>query len=212
MDTLATIGQRYGRLVVIRECERRLIPCGKKVREVECKCDCGDISCYFVTNFHKGRTKSCGCLKAELTSKRSKTHGSPPEWNAWRTMKDRCYNSNSNTFQRYGARGIVVCDSWRNSFESFSNDMGPKPSKNHSIDRIDNNGPYSPENCRWATRTEQSRNTRGNRILEFKGRSQCVAAWADELQIKSSTLYARLYEGWSVERALTTPQRCTLSA
>lgn len=129
------------------------------------------------------------------------------EYNAWQHIRSRCYNKNSPAYPEYGGRGITVCDRWLESFENFYADMGPKPSRKHSIDRYpDNDGPYSPSNCRWATRAEQNRNTRQNVILEFNGKRMCLTEWADLLGICKTTLFARIQrDGWSVERALTTP-------
>lgn len=130
-----------------------------------------------------------------------------PEWEVWSSMRRRCYDQNAISYPRYGGRGIAVCDSWNNSFKSFFDDMGERPSKDHSIERIDNNRGYDPDNCRWATRVEQSRNRRSNRILTFNGESRCVMEWAEYLGVNNQALYRRLYKGWPVDRALSTPFR-----
>ncbi|MDE1138152.1 MAG: hypothetical protein PW999_00565 [Paraburkholderia tropica] len=119
-------------------------------------------------------------------------------------MRSRCTNPGDISYQRYGARGISVCERWDN-FENFLADMGPRPTNSHSLEREDNNGNYEPGNCRWATAIEQSRNTRRNRMLTFDGRTQCVAKWADEIGIHRLTLQRRLRLGWSVEKTLSTP-------
>lgn len=119
----------------------------------------------------------------------------------WRGMKKRCLNPKDNQYKNYGGRGISVSVDWM-SFESFVRDMGYVP-KGKSIDRIDNNGNYCKENCRWATRKEQGRNTRTNRILEFDGKSMCIADWGDALGLKHNLIAKRLSHGWSVERALS---------
>ena len=139
--------------------------------------------------------------------KANKRHGKAgsTEWDAWRMMRYRCENSGHPYYHHYGGRGIRVCKRWRESFAYFYADMGPKPTPKHSLDRIDNDGPYSPENCRWATATMQHRNTRTNKLLTYRGETLCVAAWAERLGIKKGTLYSRLHQGWSVEKALTTP-------
>lgn len=116
---------------------------------------------------------------------------------------ERCYCKTNAAYPRYGGRGIVVCDEWHD-FTKFYADMGDRPA-GRSLDRRDNDGPYSPENCRWATRTEQARNTRVNTILEFRGRKQCLQAWAEELGLKPATICRRMYvAGWSVDKALST--------
>ena len=115
----------------------------------------------------------------------------------------RCHRPSCRAYSNYGARGIYVCDRWRESFENFLADMGPKPSPAHSIDRIDNNLGYSPENCRWATWHEQSRNKRVNLLVEHRGKRQCLTDWARDTGIHVNTLRFRIKKGWPVERALT---------
>lgn len=123
-------------------------------------------------------------------------------------MVDRCTNPNACEFKNYGGRGIVVCDSWRHSFPNFLSDMGHRPSRKHSIDRIDNSLGYCPENCRWATIVTQARNRRNNRILTHDGKSMCIAEWAEATGIRQANIVNRINNlGWSVERALTTKKR-----
>jgi hypothetical protein len=120
----------------------------------------------------------------------------------WVGMRDRCNNDRSGN---YGARGIRFCDRWQ-CFENFLADMGEPPTFQHSIDRINNDGNYEPGNCRWATRTEQSRNQRSNTILEFRGEKVTLAEWSERMGIKASTLCVRLYKlCWTIEQSLTTP-------
>lgn len=107
-------------------------------------------------------------------------------------MIQRCHNPSNKAYADYGGRGITVCDRWRNSCQSFLDDMGPRPSAAHSVDRIDNDGNYEPKNCRWATATEQNRNNRGNRNISWGGKTQTVQEWATELGLKYTTLKRRL--------------------
>lgn len=113
----------------------------------------------------------------------------------WQLMKNRCHNPDAERFPYYGARGITVCDRWRGSFAAFLADMGEAPDGT-SIDRIDNGGNYEPGNCRWATKTEQNRNTRQNRLLTIFGVTKCVAEWAEESGTRADRIFSRLWNGW----------------
>ncbi len=129
-----------------------------------------------------------------------------PEYNIWTGIRSRCQNKNGARWKDYGGRGIVVCERWKN-FANFYNDMGPRPTKEHSIDRINNTGNYEPENCRWATRKQQCRNARGNTMVEWRGETKCMAEWEDTLKMKNGSLKVRLRRGWTIERALTVRPR-----
>lgn len=131
-----------------------------------------------------------------------KTHGlrRSPEYNTWNGMKHRCHNPNYGGYKKYGARGIAVCDRWRESFVAFYGDMGPRPSPKHSLDRIDNLGPYSPENCRWATPIEQMNNQRKTIFLEVDGVKKTLRQIADEAGLPLGTVQQRYHLGYSLDR------------
>jgi hypothetical protein len=157
-----------------------------------------------MSDLRSGKTQSCGCRAKELTAERSTTHGmtNTPEYRAWANMITRCTNPNFAGWHRYGGRGIECRFS---GFEQFLAALGHRPSPGHSVDRIDTNGHYEAGNVRWALRKSQNRNQSSNRLLTHDGRTQCVAAWAEEIGMHVKTLRHRLALGWSVERALTTP-------
>lgn len=129
------------------------------------------------------------------------------EYKAWGAMLTRCTNPNIPRYADYGGRGIRVCRRWQgpNGFKQFLADMGPKPSKHHSLDRINNDKGYSPKNCRWATRSEQGRNTRANKYATVNGVTKLLVVWLEELDLSWWAYHRRLTYGWTLERALTQP-------
>lgn len=129
------------------------------------------------------------------------------EYRVWQTMRLRCTDPANPAFENYGGRGITVCERWLNSVQAFVDDMGPRPSPAHEIDRIDNDRGYEPDNCRWATRTENSRNRRSNRLLSHQGETLTLVEWCERLRLPRSTIQKRIDAGWPAERALTTPVR-----
>jgi hypothetical protein len=129
-------------------------------------------------------------------------------YRVWAGIRTRCVNPKDTAYQNYGGRGITICDRWKDSYENFLEDMGERPGKEYSIDRIDNEKGYSPDNCKWATRKEQHRNTRRNVWIEFNGQRKVASDWAAEYGISATTLKYRIFKaGWDVEKALTTPTK-----
>lgn len=194
------INNRFGRLLVVEK--------GVGAHKFVCQCDCGnrkEISMYSLLN---GCTKSCGCLSAEKSRERA-IHGKSrtSEHNIWKTIKQRCYNKNLPSYQRYGARGIKMSPRWKNSFSNFIMDMGSRPSLKHSIERIDNNKGYCKSNCRWATMKEQCGNRRNNVFVTLNGETKIITDWCKFYDIKISTVYSRINRNkdWGYEKIFSTP-------
>lgn len=202
-------GMRFGRLVAEEILKKRDV---KRNALWKCSCDCGNYAIVKSTDLLSGNTTSCGCLRKEKAKILNKTHGKAGEnkrlYNIWIGMNDRCYNSQNKFYYDYGGRGISVCKEWKgenglNNFFEWSMKNGYQD--NLTIDRIDNDKGYSPDNCRWATRKVQQNNKRTNRIIEYKGETHTLSEWSEILDIKYGTLLSRLNSGWSDEKTLTTP-------
>jgi hypothetical protein len=185
-------GKTFDRLTVI---ERVKVP-GANNAMWRCKCSCGGEVVAAAGNIGR-TTRSCGCLQIETvrrvmtgnTSRRTHNRTGTPEYQAWTKLKLRCYDPNNEKYPHYGARGITVCDAWRDSFEAFFADMGEKPSPKHSIDRKDVNGNYEKDNCHWANAIQQMRNTTRNNFVTIGDETKCMAEWCDILQISRSKPY-----------------------
>lgn len=201
-------GERFGRWKVLKEGKHKYSG-NHRILYWRCKCDCGTIKNISGGSLIQNKSKSCGCLHSEIILMTNTIHGMArtPIYATWGRIINRCYNKAGADWKLYGNRGIKVCGRWRYSFENFYKDMGSTYKKGRAIDRIDNNGDYEPKNCRWATQKQQQRNRRNNHNITFNGKTQCIAAWAEELGIKISTLGMRLSYGWSIEKALMTKVR-----
>lgn len=177
-----------------------------------CECKCGKTTIAAGKYIISGQTRSCGCLHLEKIAKGNPKHGMnrTPEHIAWKRMKARCYNIKGPDFADYGARGIVVCDGWLHSFANFYANVGPRPSPQHSIDRINNNGNYEPGNVRWATSTQQARNKRNNHHITFNNETLTIPEWAEKLNVPYARLVMRFYKGWPEDLALTLPKGAIL--
>lgn len=199
-------GERFGRLTAIERAESRN---GKSMWL--CKCDCGKEKIIQAMNLTHGDTKSCGCLQKETIRQISSTHNKSKTklYRVYLHMKARCNNQSDKSYVDYGGRGISVCKEWSESYEEFmkwSYENGYKDGL--QIDRIDNNGNYCPENCRWTNRVAQANNRRNNNFIYFNGENKTLSEWERETGIDQSTIWARIYKlNWSIEKALTTPTR-----
>lgn len=199
-------GQRFGRLTAVKHIG------SKNGRAVWlCKCDCGKETIVYGKSLRSGNTKSCGCLNIDSSTERivkfNTKHGGTNSriFRIWGNMKTRCYNKNAINFQDYGGRGITVCDEWKEDFSAFRDwALNNGYSPNLTIDRVDNEKGYSPDNCRWATPKEQANNRRGNRPITHNGETHTISEWADIIGIDDDTLLKRINsKTYTLERALT---------
>ena len=206
-------GSRYGKLLVEAQAESRRTPRGEPKKMWACVCDCGEPYTARDGDLKRGRTNHCGCETPARLSKTSRKHGASVvgnprqrEFRIWRAMLNRCRNRNSKAFSDYGGRGIRVCARWQESFEAFYEDMGPSPSRGHSIDRYPNkDGDYRPDNCRWATRREQNQNTRRNLMVTLDGTEMCLSEASRVSGVGLSTVSYRRKRGVPLERCFDPP-------
>lgn len=189
------VGERIGKLVILEHLPKDL---------VNCMCDCGTKKIVRLGHMRDGHVRSCGCLRTlnqpNLRHGHNRTGsagtGPSPEYTCWQNIKNRCCNPHNISYKNYGGRGIKVCERWAKSFHNFLNDVGLRPGPRYSLDRIDHDGDYVPDNVRWATWKEQHRNRRNNRLLTHSGETMPLAAWAERLCVKESTLAWRIkYKG-----------------
>lgn len=196
--------QKYGRLTVLEE----IIKIGKG-RRFRVVCDCGNTKDVELTHLRMGFIVSCGCFNKEQTSKAKGTHRMSGNklYSIWANMIQRCINPNTINYKGYGGRGITICNEWKNSFENFLN-WAQKNNYNHNleIDRINNDGNYCPENCRFVTRTQNARNRTVTHYIVYKGEKKSLAEWSEQLGIRQSILLDRLNKlKWSINKAIETP-------
>ena len=196
-------GQKFNRLTVI---DFSHFDSGGAVWN--CVCDCGNEAKVRGTHLRSGYTKSCGCYGAERRLEGITIHGlsSSRTYGIWSGMMRRCYQEYTFEYKSYGGRGIKVCERWHD-VKNFIEDMGDAPSSDYSLDRVDNDGDYSPENCRWATRKEQARNTRRNVNITFNGVTKCMIEWSEYLGLSTSAIKYRLNHGWTADQILFTPSK-----
>lgn len=206
------IGERFGRLTVVNEAG--VDPNGRRLWL--CECDCGNTTTVATAPLRYGNTKSCGCMRSENMTRQKYKHGMTGTrvHNEWRHMLDRCGNQHAAAYYRYGGRGIKVCDRWKD-FRSFYEDVSVLPNFDNlecTLDRIDNDGDYTPDNVRWADKFSQANNKSTNRYITYRGETHTLAEWARILDIKYGTLGSRLRYGWSIERAFNTSKYANKTA
>lgn len=194
-------GKRFGRLLVI---DRAANVSGRRGVRWNVACDCGRTTTVYSSHLRDSKYPCCGCFVGARIAASRKKHGGHGSdiYNIWHGMRGRCENPSDAAFNLYGGRGIVVCDRWKD-FANFREDIGPRPSKRHSIDRIDNDGPYAPDNCRWATMKEQCANRSTSIRLTVGGKTKTLVAWSQETGVGQGTIHDRLRRGWSHERAIS---------
>lgn len=203
-------GQSFGKLIVLRLADDYV----KGKARWLCACECGNETVVFACNLTRGHTTSCGCVKKANYKTMNLTHGAtagklgkkntyPRSYKIGCSMRQRCLDPNVPAFKDYRGRGITICNRWEN-YAHFVADMGEPPS-GRSLDRTDNNGPYSPENCRWATKSEQARNKRSAHMITFNGETRSLVEWAEHLNMPRQRLANRIRRGWSISRALSKP-------
>lgn len=209
MEDKDVIGKRFGKLIAVRQVDDYIAPNGNRHKKFMCKCDCGKTTLTLKDHLVSGKTKSCGCLRKEA-SKRMTTHGEIHTrlYRIWGNMVNRCTNPNNPAWDNYGGRGIIVCDEWR-SYENFRDWARANGYDNElTIDRINNDDGYYPDNCRWVSDRVQANNKRSNHLIEYNGVTKTMAEWAEVLGVSYRNLHNRIQSlGWSVDRAFNQPYR-----
>jgi hypothetical protein len=203
------VGQIFGSLTILSETDKR----GGE-RMVEAVCECGLVKIYYLSALKRGHTRSCGCKKSQLLTNSKIKHGLAYTriYTVWQDMKARCYNENNAGYKNYGGRGITVCDEWKDDFECFSRWAFKNGYRDDLfIDRENNDGNYTPTNCRFVTRKTSARNTRRNILITYQGKSQSLPDWCDELNIPYKLMRQRIKTpGWNIDRMFTDVHKSTV--
>lgn len=197
------IGYRIGKLVVVE-----YLGLNENKRNIwKCRCDCGNEKIYMTSQLTNGKTKSCGCSHHEIGKYLRKYNDRDRKlYYRWTLIKQRCNNPNNKRYKDYGGRGITICNEWNNDFYSFRDwAISNGYEENLTIDRIDNNKGYSPDNCRWVTNKQQANNKRTNRYITIDGITKTMKQWADEYNIDYHTVQNRIFHGWDEIEAIITP-------
>lgn len=197
MKALNLIGSRFGKLTVIERVEND----AHGHSRWRCKCDCGNDTVVIGYELKNGHIKSCGCYRSENLNDFNRTHNlsKHPLYRVWKAMRNRCNNPNNTAYERYGGRGIKVCDDWNSDFKPFYEwAVSNGYEKGLTIDRIDNDGNYCPENCRWVSYATQNTNKRNIRMITFNGKTQNMKEWANELGIPYKMFAKHIKDGQSI--------------
>lgn len=195
-------GRKFGKWTCMRKDSERT---GRLSRWI-CRCDCGKEKSVLRRSLISGNSKGCGCDRGENMAKVNTVHGmcNTRLYNIWKNMRKRCHSENSTSYKNYGGRGIFVCEEWRYSFENFKDwALENGYADDLTIDRVDVNGGYCPENCRWTTYKVQGRNRTCNILITYKGETKTLSEWSEIAGINWHTLYGRLKNNWDVEKAFT---------
>lgn len=202
------MNEKYGRLEVISEPFLKVVWKHKKASFVKCRCDCGIEKEYRLCSIKNSNTKSCGCLTRELNKTKFTKHNLRyhPLYHTWESIKARCYNKNHKEYKNYGSRGIVICHEWKNNFKSFYDwAILNGWQKGLTIDRINNDGNYEPDNCRFTTQKIQANNRRSNKLLTIFNETKTMKQWSEDFRckVKYNTIFKRLSLGYTPEQAIT---------
>ena len=205
MKFIDLTGEKIGRLSVIKRVEDHYYPSGRHDVQYLCKCDCGKYVNVLGIHLRSGHTISCGCYRKEIATKNMTTHGQTGTrlYTIWKNIKGRCLNKNHDDYMYYGGRGITICDEWKNDFETFYKwAMSHGYDDNLTIERMDVNKDYCPENCTWITQAEQANNTRRNIKITINNETHTLKQWVDILGLTYTTVVSRIERGWNPEKAL----------
>ena len=204
------IGQRFGKLTAVERAEDYYYKNGRHDLQYKCRCDCGNTVTVLGIHLRSGHTQSCGCYRADTTKQTMQTHGMTNTrlYTIWKNMRERCLNPKRPDYHCYGGRGIAICKEWYDDFSNFAEWANSNGYHDElSLDRIDVEHGYAPENCRWVTQKTQCNNTRRNINVTWNGQTHTLKQWTEILGINYGTISSRVLRGWDPIKALSTPVR-----